>query len=239
MSNKLEDELKSFQKIWNGGFRTGYSLKRNQRGVELYIKENMKGKCLLEIGCGGGQWSKFIYDLNIFDKIYCVDALSAQHNKFWEYVGNDKKDKIEYFQVKDFTLSFIPENTLDYVFSYDVFCHISYSGQKEYLQYLYNKCKSQCQLLIMYADPYKYFRNEPEHIYIQHREQVEKGKVAKNNEELIKLLLGDSDSEPAAGRWYWIGINRFKELCYDNNYKILCEDVDIDKTNPITLFTKP
>lgn len=236
--SKLEEEISSFQNIWQGGFKTGYSEKRNQRGIELYIKENFQGKCLLEIGCGGGQWSKFIYELNIFDKIYCVDVLSEEHNQFWNYVGNDKKDKIEYFQAKDFSLDFIGENTLDYVFSYDVFCHISYSGQKEYLKNVYNKCKSNCKLFIMYADPCKYFNNEPEHIYIHYEEQKNKGYTSKNNEELIQLLLDDCDSPPAVGRWYWIGINKFVELCNINNYKMISSDLNIDKTNPITLFEK-
>ena len=52
--SKLQEEITSFQSIWKGGFRTGYSQKRNQKGIELYLKENIKGKCLLEIGCGGG-----------------------------------------------------------------------------------------------------------------------------------------------------------------------------------------
>ena len=110
MSDKLIEEIKSFQTIWKGGFRTGYTQKRNQKGIEEYLEKNMTGKCCSEIGCGGGQWSKFIYNLNVFDKIYCIDVL------------------------------------LDYVFSYDVFCHISYSGQKKYLENLYEKCKINCKL---------------------------------------------------------------------------------------------
>ena len=51
-------------------------------------------------------------------------------------LGYDKKDKITYFQVDDFSLDCIPSNSLDYVFSYDVFCHISYPGQREYLKNL-------------------------------------------------------------------------------------------------------
>jgi len=235
---KLQEEIASFQTIWKGGFKTGYSEKRNQRGIELYLKENLKGKCLLEIGCGGGQWSKFIYELNIFDKIYCVDVLSEEHNQFWNYVGNDKKDKIEYFQAKDFSLDFIRENTLDYVFSYDVFCHISYSGQKEYLKNMYNKCKSQCKLFIMYADPYKFFNSEPENITVQYIEQQNKGHIVKNEKELIQLLLNDCDSEPMIGRWYWVGVDKFSELCNSYNYKIISSDLNIDKTNPITLFEK-
>ena len=48
---------------------------------------------MLEIGCGGGQWSKFMYEY--VDKLYCVDILSSDHNQFWENVGKEKKDKME------------------------------------------------------------------------------------------------------------------------------------------------
>jgi SAM-dependent methyltransferase len=236
--DKTKQEIDSFQNIWNGGFRTGYSTKRNQKGIELYLEKNMKGKCLLEIGCGGGQWSKFIYELNIFDKIYCIDVLSEEHNNFWNYIGHEKKDKITYFQVKDFSLDCIPNNSLDYVFSYDVFCHISYFGHEEYLKNLSNKCKSQCELFIMYADPYKYFKNEPEHIHIQYNYAKYKGITVKNNDELAKFLVDDCNSEPIPGRWYWIGINNFIKLCNTNNYEVINTDLNIDKTNPITLFKK-
>lgn len=238
MTEKLINEISSFKNIWHGGFRTGYSDKRNQKGIELYLKDNLKGKYFLEIGCGGGQWSKYIYNLNIFDKIYCIDILSAEHNNFWEYVGSEKKEKIEYIQVKDFSLDFLKDNTLDYVFSYDVFCHISYSGQKEYLKNLYSKCKNDCILNIMYADAKKYLLNEPENIdhvkvYIPNQ-----GNNCKSNDELIDLCVLDKDGTVMEGRWYWIGINNFIELCKLNNYTILEEDLNIDKTNPITLFTK-
>mgnify|MGYP003658665447 CR=1 FL=1 len=93
-NSKLTEEINSFKTIWKGGYKSGYSKKRNQKGIETYLKQNMTGKCCLEIGCGGGRWSKFIYNLNVFDKIYCIDVLSAAHNKFWEYIGSDKKDKI-------------------------------------------------------------------------------------------------------------------------------------------------
>jgi len=235
---KLESEINSFQNLWQGGFRTGYSYKRNQKGIEDYLRKNLKGKCCLEIGCGGGQWSKFLYNLNIFDKIYCVDVLSAEHNQFWEYVGNDKKDKIEYFQVKDFSLSVIPEDSLDFVFSYDVFCHISYSGIEKYLENLYAKCKQDCELFIMYADPKKYLLNEPEHIWHVKESINYKGLGGEGYKDLIENCLEDKDGIPSPGRWYWIGIDNFLELCKKYNYNILNKDLDIDKTNPITLFSK-
>ena len=38
---------------------------RNQLGIEGYLKLNMEGNSCLEIVCGRGQWSKFIYNLYI------------------------------------------------------------------------------------------------------------------------------------------------------------------------------
>ncbi len=238
MSNKLEEEITSFQKIWKGGFRTGYSKKRNQKGIEEYISKNMQGGHCLEIGCGGGQWSKHISNLNVFDKITCIDVLSAEHNKFWEYVGDEKREIIQYINVDDFSLKDVANNSLDYVFSYDVFCHISYAGQKEYLKNLYKKCKKNCKIFIMYADPKKYLSNEPEHknhvkLYIPN-----KGKDCNTDQDLINLAIKDMDGKHITGRWYWVGIDNFINLCNEYNYKIISKDLNIDKTNPITLFTK-
>ena len=162
INQKLNNELQSFQNIWKGGYFTGYSQKRNQQGIEDYLKSNLSGSTLLEIGCGGGQWSKLIYNRNVFEKMYCVDALSDEHNKFWNYLGEEAKSVIDYKKVSDFTLDFIDDNSIDYVFSYDVFCHISYSGINAYLDSLSRKCRKGCKLLIMYADPEKYLDSEPE-----------------------------------------------------------------------------
>ena len=119
----MSDEIASFQNLWRGGFKTGYNKKRNQIGIEKYLSSQINNRCVLEIGCGGGQWSKFMYEY--VDKLYCVDILSSDHNQFWENVGKEKKDKITYFHIKDFLLSDITDGIIDFVFSYDVFCHIS------------------------------------------------------------------------------------------------------------------
>ena len=233
MKNKLGAEISSFNGIWEGGFRTGYDKKRNQKGIEEYLIKDIKNKCVLEIGCGGGQWSKFMY--KYVDNLYCVDILSEDHNQFWKYVGEEKKDKIKYFQIKDFSLNEIENNSIDYVFSYDVFCHISMTGQAEYLKNLLLKCKNSAQLFIMYADAVKYFDNEPENIWIQEEEQG----IYNDNDKLINKLVQECDGHPYPGRWYWIGIDNFIYLCEKYGYHVIQRDLNIDKTNPITLFQKP
>tara|TARA_B000000557_G_C20811087_1_gene460143 strand:+ start:255 stop:983 length:729 start_codon:yes stop_codon:yes gene_type:complete len=237
--DKLDRELDQFQNIWHGGYFTGYSPKRNQKGLEEYLRNNLDGTTLLEIGCGGGQWTKFIYELNIFKKIICIDALSAEHNKFWENLGDEAKKTIQYIKVENFDLTEIDENSIDYVFSYDVFCHISYSGTESYLKNLYSKCKKKCKLLIMYADPEKYLISEPENRYHVIRYLPKNKFIYKfSNKILINDALEDADANPIEPRWFWVGKRAFVNLCKKYDYSIIDKDINIDKTNPITLFQK-
>lgn len=236
---KLNTELESFQNIWSGGYLTGYSEKRNQKGLERYLSENLSGKTFLEIGCGGGQWSKFIHDQGVFDVMYCIDALSEDHNNFWDNLGEQAKDTIDYKKVDNFSLDFIEDNSLDFVFSYDVFCHISLSGTKAYLNALSKKCKNGSKLLIMYADPKKYIESEPENRFHLKR-YLPSSKFAYNisNKKLIQDALADSDGKASEGRWYWIGSELFIKLLNNSGFKIISEDINIDNTNVITLFEK-
>ena len=231
--NKTQKEINSFQKVWMGGYKTGYSQKRNQKGLETYLKKNLEGINLLEIGCGGGQWSKFIYDLHVFKNIYCIDVLSEDHNEFWQYLGNEAKDVIKYLQVNDFNLDFIEDNSLDFTFSYDVFCHLSYSSIETYLNSLYKKSKPGGKLLIMYADPAKYLKSEPENKYHVIKYLPEKKVLYKiSNKLLISDALEDCDGEPSSPdfepRWYWIGIKNFIDLCQSIGFEIINEDLNIE-----------
>jgi hypothetical protein len=90
----------------------------------------------------------------------------------------------------------------------------------------------------MYADPKKYLLNEPEHIWHVKESINYKGIGGEGYKDLIENCLIDKDGAPVPGRWYWIGIDNFLGLCKKYNYNISSEDLNIDKTNPITLFSK-
>ena len=134
MEEKFKREINSFQNIWHGGYFGENSPNRNQIGLEDYLTNNIETDLtILEIGCGRGRWSKFIYENLHPKKLQCIDILSEKHNDFWRFVGDDKREKLEYYHVKDFSLNEIPDESLDFVFSYDVWCHISASSQELYL----------------------------------------------------------------------------------------------------------
>lgn len=232
---ELETELQSFQQLWRGGFRTGYAQKRNQLGIEEYLKKTIRPEhTVFEIGCGGGQWTKLLSSLS--NKVICNDAKTADDNQLFQFLNQyGVGHNVSFFQATDFTLDQVPDDSLDIVFSYDVFCHISMSGQKEYLRNLYKKCKSGCLLIIMIADPYKYASSEPENIHLAFGEDV----FIVGLDKAIQRSIDDCDGNSIPGRWYFIGKDNFIKACIENNYKIISEDLDIDKTNPIVLLQKP
>jgi len=95
----------------------------------------------------------------------------------------------------------------------------------------------------MYADAKKYLNSEPENRYHVIK-YLPKNKFLYNfsNKLLISDALADKDGEPSSPeyepRWYWIGVESFLNLCERKGFDIINEDLNIDKTNPITLFKK-
>ena len=89
------------------------------------------------------------------------------------------------------------------------------------------------------ADPEKYYNSEPTNLwFIKSYLPKEKTENVTNKEEIFKLSIDDSDGEIIEGRWYWIGKDKFLKNINKYNYKIISEDLKIDKTNVLTFFKK-
>ena len=146
VNQKLQREIKSFKKLWRGGFETskygweatakkcleqkeGYS--NMYKISEICIEPYSKNATIWDLGSNGGAWTSRMKNAA---KVICSDVVSAKHNNFYNNIPNELKNKIEYHQVSDFKCNFLADNSIDLLFSYDVFCHISYSGAKEYMK---------------------------------------------------------------------------------------------------------
>jgi hypothetical protein len=213
------------------GPMSGYNNTRNQKGIETYLQQNIKkSEHILEIGPSGGQWSKLLSSIS--DLLYCVDEKSAEQNYFWNYI--QKNDKIKYIQGFNTISNEIQDNSLDYIFSYDVFKYTSYDEMKIIIQSLYKKCKIGCKLLISYGDIYKFIKSEPHRVKNFEKEF----NVFNDIEKLKKIMEDDYNGEKRQGRWYWIGIQKCIDICEKIGFTLIERDLNIDKTNPLTLFTK-
>ena len=231
----LKKELKSFQNLWKGG--TARPKLGWKKSAELAKFQDLNGivkTCInpyvnnnttvLEIGAGGGFWTQKMLHAK---EIFCLDALSAKHNKFWGRIG--KKANIKYFQVKDFQCNELENNSIDFVFSYDVFCHISYSGCETYLKNLHSKLKNGADCFIMIADINKY----------KQQSGLDNG-VRLGYFKSVEEMVADIDGKPFPGRWYFYGVDLFCDLLDKYNYKLVSKDVVIeeDKISPIIHFKK-
>ena len=253
MKKKLREEIDSFQGLWSGGFcrsKMGWNatVLQEQRSGTLDLL-GLVDKCIapyiipnetlaLEIGTDGGFWAAKIAE---FDPkaIIGADIRPDSETNFSRNIRNwsstkDRLDRLYYLWMDDFTLSALPDDTVDYVFSFDVFCHISFTGTKEYLKNLYPKLKTGANLFIMIADGDKYTDERGR------RKCIEGNVRCPGMYEDWEVVKADYDGDPSPGRWYFYGLERFVSAARSYGYTIIEEDAckTICKYSPVVHLRK-
>ena len=165
--NEMQTEDAFFDKyrnIWDGGYYEGNPLdpmSASSYGIYGYnsILYTVYLTCIrpfihsdttvLEIGPGRGAWTKTFLERGC-KKVYAVDAAPPEHTGFWKNVG--KTDKVDYIVVSDCTLSAVPDNSIDYFFSFGVFCHLDPEMCETYIASLASKMRVGAEGFLMIAD---------------------------------------------------------------------------------------
>jgi len=186
--------------------------------------DHIRNKHVLEIGPGRGAWTKAILDLGA-EHITCVDALSAEHNKFCEYVG--LSDRITYHAIRDCSLDELRDDSIDFVFSFGTFCHISPFVTYEYLRNVYKKMRSGSEGFIMYAD----YDKCNQYYFISRWNHRSRYLVKQDDSTLLQMPI-----DP--GCWYHMGIERMQEVLLSFGYEIIQADMGINERDPIVHFRK-
>lgn len=119
----------------------------NQIGYE-------KDKTVVEIGCGGGYWTKFLCENS--KKVYAIDLLpkSPLNNSNLTYIENEDIQ---------FDCKSIKSNSIDFAFSFGTFCHMSTVACESYLKDTLRVLKKGGTAIFMYSDDegLKKFHNNP------------------------------------------------------------------------------
>jgi hypothetical protein len=240
MTNKIKDlreEIKSFHGLWTGGTsltRQGFkaaAAARLRHGSDMhkiyemciapYITSETEA---LDIGTNGGGWLKMMLGAK---RLVGIDILTAEQSGFWRNMP--RLGNIEYYQVEDFSCDCIEDNSLDHVFSYDVFCHISFSGATAYMKNLYSKMRPGTNCFIMIGDGDKY------------QDPRGKDKLAISaGFSSWEALVADYDGPPNKGRWYLYGIERFCAMVEEQGYRVINPDIigAYDRNSPIVHFVR-
>lgn len=258
-------ELAGFEVMWPGGFYAGDpgNPMYGQWGITamlgiphaIYlacIRPNVNASTtVLEIGCGRGAWSRLMVNAK---HLYCLDALGAEHNGFYEYVG--RHANVEYHKVEDFSLREIPLDSIDFAFSYDALCHASFSGITEYATNLYPRMRPGAQGFWMVADYHKY------NTFVQNHERysalrllLPRGRLTVVRPVLERIFQGiaqwnarryhlrlrepHEDGTPHPGRWYHAGTDRTCDMLESIGFTVVSRDMGFDYRSPLIHFRKP
>ena len=255
----LKSLLSSFDNIWEGGYFEGDCLDPLSpstygqigymsvlhatylRCIKPYIDSN---SICLEIGPGRGAWTKAMLNAK---QIHVMDLLSAEHNKFYEYVG--EHPSLTYHQVENTSCHSLPDNHFNYMFSFGCLCHMPYEYVEDYAKSLFPKLQSGCECFWMIADYEKFnasIKNvETNSIYRRIFNKSSKYYLLNSLLRVISMrqlpakISDDLDSEPRPMRWFNSGITKTVKMLEENGYKVLDKDVGTCLRDPIIHFTKP
>jgi hypothetical protein len=259
MSDRLAAELDSFQTIWQGGYFEGDPLDPMTRSGNSHlgwmstlhatylacIKPYVDPATVaLEIGPGRGAWTKSMLGAR---EIWAVDALPADHNGFYEYLGHP--EHVRYVQATDFALRDLPDGHFSYMFSYGALCHVSFEGITEYAGSTYDKLLPGAHCFWMVADYAKYNRavasvdrlSPWSRLLPERRRYAPARALLRGLERLVDApqpVAPDVDDVPRPGRWYDAGIERTCALLESVGYTVLDPDMGVSHRDPVIHFQR-
>jgi len=149
MTKKNNYTKKDFLNFWgnNGYIETWdghqYNWSKEIKYLVLNQLGNKKDKNVLEIGCGGGYWTKFLCENS--KNVTAIDLIPnlpfELHNL--TYIENDDMQ---------YNCKTLQDESIDFAFSFGVFCHLSSSACESYLKDILRVLKKGGKAILMYSD---------------------------------------------------------------------------------------
>lgn len=140
---------KDFLQFWgeNGYVETwdGHKYNWSKEIQQLVLQQigNDKNKSVLEIGCGAGYWTQFLCDNA--QSVTAIDLIPKPNIESTNF--NYIENKNDQFDCKS-----LLDNSVDFAFSFGVFCHLSLDACESYLADTLRVLKSGGSAIFMYSD---------------------------------------------------------------------------------------
>lgn len=257
-----KSEIALFRELWKGGYFEGDPLDPMSpsgyghfgylsilhatylRCIKPYVNERTQ---VLEIGPGRGAWTRCFVERRA-KRIWALDALSAEHNGFWEYVG--RHPTVEYVKVDDNLCTPVPDDSIDYFFSFGTFCHISPQNVDDYFSSLYRKMRAGAVGFVMISD-YEKFNSM---LARESELSISRSFVGTRllpirllwrlifsvlKTHKVERLSIHEDDTPRPGRWYHLGTDVAVAMLQNAGFRVVDPDVGINPRDPIVHFEKP
>lgn len=132
----------ALQRILHRGASPGPLYKVIDRYIRPYVTSDTT---VLEIGCGGGRWTRYLIGAR---KLIAVDIDPVF---FAPLRARFPQAQLEFYQSSGFELADIPDESIDYVFSFGTFVHIEPDGIAAYLAEIKRVLRPGGQAVIQYA----------------------------------------------------------------------------------------
>ncbi len=212
-----DTEAEVFATVWPGGYIEtfeGYVNIGCGKYVEKDIAEILsnyhdRDRDCLEIGPGAGLWTTK-YLIPNFRRVTCLDVVQKKFDGDCNYIQVPSKD---------FSCAGMADNSIDFLFSFGVFCHLSSEAQAAYLKSAFRKLKQGGKALVMFA-------NFGRHPYY------------KDSREEDLLPYKNSNPSPDGAVWLYMDLPLTKKIVADAGF-IRFKDLLPDFRDTLAHFEKP
>jgi ubiquinone/menaquinone biosynthesis C-methylase UbiE len=145
-----DPELRGLRYLIQRLFHPSYGPGRLYKVVDKYIRPYVRASStVLEIGPGGGRWTRYLVAAS---KVICVDInpefFGALRSMF-------PTANLEFYQPQGCDLRPVPDESVDFAFSFGTFVHIEPEGISEYLMEIHRVLRPGGIAAVQYAEKKK------------------------------------------------------------------------------------
>jgi SAM-dependent methyltransferase len=122
------------------------------RWIKPYVDPN---HVAIEIGPGGGRWTEHLLG---FGKLYLVDYYEELLDEIKRVTRKQKN--VVYIKNNGFDFPGIPDDSVDYCFSFGVFVHLDFDIIESYLDHMFRVLKPGGNIVLQFSDKRKIMAKE-------------------------------------------------------------------------------